>query len=185
MQLLADFLPLLFFFAAYIYDDLYFAVAVLMVVMPIGLALKTYLTKKLDKMYLGSTIFLLVLGSATLLYRNPLFLYWKPTAFYWVISVIFLASHWIGKKTIVERLFSQVADLNGAHWVRLNLMWVAFFIFAGGLNLYVAYTFSEPVWVKFKVFGLLALTLVFVIIQAIWMTAVSNKDDSTAEKPEV
>ena len=28
MQLLADFLPLLFFFGAYLYDDLYFAVGV-------------------------------------------------------------------------------------------------------------------------------------------------------------
>jgi intracellular septation protein len=184
MQLLADFLPLLFFFAAYLYADLYFAVAVLMVVMPIGLILKTYLTKKLDKMYLGSTIFLLVLGSATLLFRNPLFLYWKPTAFYWVISVVFLASQWIGDRTIVERLFSQVADLGREHWVRLNLMWVAFFVFAGGLNLYVAYSFSEAVWVKFKVFGLLALTFVFVIIQAVWMTLVSKKNDAGAENPE-
>jgi intracellular septation protein len=99
MQLLADFLPLLFFFAAYVYDDLYFAVGVLMVVMPIGLALKTYLTGKLDNIYLGSTIFLLVLGGATLIYRNPLFLYWKPTAFYWVVSIVFLASQWIGTKT--------------------------------------------------------------------------------------
>jgi intracellular septation protein len=185
MQLLADFLPLLFFFAAYMYDDLYFAVGVLMVVMPVGLALKTYLTKKLDKIYLGSTIFLLVLGSATLFFRNPLFLYWKPTAFYWAVSIVFLASQWIGKKTIVERLFAQAAELSREQWVRLNLMWVEFFVFAGGLNIYVAYSFSEPVWVKFKVFGLLVLTFVFVIIQAIWMTAVSNKNNAAAEKPEV
>jgi intracellular septation protein len=184
MQLLADFLPLLFFFGAYIYDDLYFAVGVLMVAMPVGLVLKTYLTKKLDKIYLGSTIFLLVLGGATLLFRNPLFLYWKPTAFYWVVSVVFLASQWVGDKTVVERLFAQAATLHREQWARLNLMWVAFFVFAGGLNIYVAYTFSEPVWVKFKVFGLLALTLVFIIIQAVWMTMATNKNDSAAENPE-
>jgi intracellular septation protein len=184
MQLLADFLPLLFFFAAYIYDDLYFAVGVLMIAMPIGLVLKTYLTKKLDKIYLGSTIFLLVLGSATLFFRNPLFLYWKPTAFYWVASIVFLASQWIGEKPIVERLFAQAAVLGREQWIKLNLMWVVFFVFAGALNIYVAYTFSEPVWVKFKVFGLLALTLVFVIIQAVWMTTVSSKNESAAEEPK-
>lgn len=185
MQMLADFLPLLFFFAAYVYDDLYFAVGVLMVAMPIGLALKTYWTGKLDKIYLGSTVFLLVLGSATLFYRNPLFLYWKPTAFYWVISFVFLASQWIGTKTIVERLFGQAAELGREQWVKLNLMWVAFFIFAGCLNIYVAYSFSQPVWVKFKVFGLLGLTFVFVIIQAVWMTMASNKNESRTEKSEV
>jgi len=184
MQLLADFLPLLLFFAAYLYDDLYFAVGVLMVALPIGLVLKTYWTKRLDKIYLGSTIFLLVLGSATLFFRNPLFLYWKPTAFYWVVSIVFLASQWIGEKTIVERLFAQAAELSRGQWIKLNLMWVAFFIFAGGLNIYVAYSYSEPVWVKFKVFGLLALTFLFVIIQAVWMTAASSKNDSAAEKPE-
>ncbi len=184
MQLLADFLPLLFFFGAYLYDDLYFAVGVLMVAMPIGLALKTYWTKKLDKIYLGSTIFLLILGSATLFFRNPLFLYWKPTAFYWVISIVFLASQWIGEKTIIERLFAQAAELSRGQWVKLNLMWVVFFIFAGCLNIYVAFSFSEAVWVKFKVFGLLALTFIFVILQAVWMTAASNKNASAAENPE-
>lgn len=185
MQLLADFLPLLFFFAAYLYEDLYFAVAVLMFAMPIGLALKTYLTKKLDKIYLGSTLFLLVLGSATILFRNPLFLYWKPTAFYWAVSIVFLASQWIGKKTVVERLFAQAAQLNRDQWVKLNLMWVAFFVFAGLLNIYVAYSFSEPVWVKFKVFGLLGLTFVFVIIQAIWMTTASRKNNAEVEESEI
>ncbi len=185
MQLLADFLPLLFFFAAYVYDDLYFAVGVLMVAMPIGLALKTYLTGKLDKLYLGSTIFLLVFGGATLFFRNPLFLYWKPTVFYWVVSIVFLASPWIGRKTIVQRLFEQAAQLGRDQWVKLNQMWVAFFIFAGCLNIYVAYSFSEPMWVRFKVFGLLGLTMVFVIIQAIWMTAASNKNASETENSEV
>ncbi len=184
MQLLADFLPLLFFFAAYMYDDLYFAVAVLMVAMPVGLVLKTYLTKKLDKIYLGSTIFLLIMGSATLFFRNPQFLYWKPTAFYWVVSLVFLGSQWFGEKTVVERLFAQAAALSRPQWIRLNFMWVLFFIVAGGLNIYVAYSFSEPVWVKFKVFGLLALTLVFVIAQAFWMASVSSKSDTAAEETD-
>jgi intracellular septation protein len=63
-------------------------------------------------------------------------------------------------------------------------LWVVFFIIAGGLNIYVAYSFSEPVWVKFKVFGLLALTLIFVIVQAIWMASASNKNTASAEEPE-
>lgn len=184
MQLLADFLPLLFFFAAYVYDDLYFAVGVLMIAMPLGLALKTYLTRKFDKIYFASTIFLLVLGSATLFYRNPLFLYWKPTAFYWVISIVFLGSQWIGKKTIVQRLFEQATELSRERWVRLNLMWVTFFIFAGCLNIYVAYTFSEAIWVRFKVFGLLGLTLIFVVIQAVWMAAAGHTTDSESKESE-
>ena len=183
MQILADFLPLLFFFAAYLYEDLYFAVAVLMFAMPVGLALKIFLTRKLDKMYLGSTIFLWVFGGATLFFRNPLFLYWKPTAFYWVVGVAFVASSLIGTKTLAERMFGQVAELSREQWVKLNLMWAAFFVFAGGLNIYVAYSYSEAIWVNFKVFGLLTLTIIFGIIQAVWITIASNKNDTSTENP--
>jgi intracellular septation protein len=47
------------------------------------------------------------------------------------------------------------------------LAWVAFFAGMGVLNLYVAFTFSEEVWVNFKLFGGMGLMLLFVIGQSI------------------
>ena len=155
-----------------------------MVAMPIGLVIKSVAKKKLDKVYLGSTVFLLVMGGATLVYRNPLFLYWKPTVFYWVMSVVFLASHWVGDKTIAQRLFGKVGDMPRNKWQVLNLAWAVFFVIIGVLNIYVAYNFSEAFWVKFKVFGLTALTLVFAIMQAVWMTKAMRKKDSADEQLE-
>ncbi|MEN9986724.1 MAG: hypothetical protein RI925_2226, partial [Pseudomonadota bacterium] len=52
-------------------------------------------------------------------------------------------------------------------WKRLVLAWVAFFAGMGVLNLYVAFTFSEEVWVNFKLFGGMGLMLLFVIGQSI------------------
>ena len=54
-------------------------------------------------------------------------------------------------------------------WTRLTLAWAGFFAAMGVLNLFVAYTFPLEVWVDFKVFGTLALTLVFVVVQAMWI----------------
>lgn len=54
-------------------------------------------------------------------------------------------------------------------WRQLNLMWVGFFAFSGAANLYVAYSYPEAVWVNFKLFGLLGMTLVFVLLQALWL----------------
>lgn len=184
MQLIADFLPLLLFLGAYLYDDLYLAVMVLMVAMPIGLALKTVATRKLDKVYLGSTIFLLVMGTATVLFRNPLFLYWKPTVFYWVLAIVFVGSQWIGERTIAERMFSKVGDLPAQKWRILNLTWAVFFAAAGFLNIFVAYSYSEAIWVNFKVFGLTAITFVFAIGQAIWMTKSMRDPDGKDEQLE-
>ena len=51
-------------------------------------------------------------------------------------------------------------------------------IFVGTVNLYVAYSFSEEFWVKFKLFGMLGITLVFVIIQSIWLTLTAQKNEA-------
>jgi len=50
-------------------------------------------------------------------------------------------------------------------WHRLNLGWATFFIVVGFVNLYVAFTYDENIWVNFKLFGILGLMLVFVLGQ--------------------
>jgi len=51
-----------------------------------------------------------------------------------------------------------------------NYAWILFFLFMGGINLYVAYFYSTDVWVNFKLFGGAGLLLVFVFLQAIYLT---------------
>jgi len=55
-------------------------------------------------------------------------------------------------------------------WLRLNLAWAVYFILMGGLNIYVAYHFDTDVWVNFKLIGGVGLMLVFVFIQAMYLT---------------
>lgn len=164
MQLLIDYIPIVAFFVAYFRKDIYFATGVLMVAMPLVLLLQWLVTRKVSKIYVASTILVLLLGTATLFFRSPGFLYWKPTVLNWGIAIVFLASQWIGDKTVVERMLGGAATLSRAQWLRLNQIWVIFFIIVGTLNIYVAYNFSEAFWVKFKLFGMLGLTFLFVII---------------------
>jgi intracellular septation protein len=175
MQLLIDYIPIVIFIVAYFYRDIFFATGVLMAVMPIVLLLQWITTRKVNKIYLASTILVLVLGTATLFYRNATFLYWKPTVLNWAIAAVFLGSQWVGDRTIAQRMLGSAATLSAAQWVRLNQIWVAFFLLAGGVNLFVAYNFSEEFWVKFKLFGMLGLTLLFVIVQTIWLTAATKR----------
>jgi intracellular septation protein len=184
MQLLIDYIPIVIFIGAYFFKDIFFATGVLMVVMPIVLGVQWLMTRKINKIYLASTVLVLVLGSATLYYRNATFLYWKPTVLNWAFAVAFLGSQWIGEKTFVQRMLGTAANLNQNQWIRLNLMWVAFFIFVGAVNLYVAYNFSEEFWVKFKLFGMLGLTLVFVVIQSIWLSLAMKDQESPANDSE-
>ena len=184
MQLFIDYLPILFFFGAYFYQDIYFATMVLMIVMPIVMIVQWFISRKLNKIYAASTALVLVLGSATLIFRNPLFLFWKPTVLNWAIAVAFLGSQFVGDKPFVHRMLGSAAQLKADQWRRLNQIWVVFFFVIGGINLYVAYNFSESTWVKFKLFGMLGLTLAFVVIQTIWLTRAMSQNEATEKSPE-
>ena len=184
MQLLVDYIPLVVFILAYFYQDIFFATGILMVAMPVVLVLQWLMTKKINKIYAASTVLVLVLGGATLAFRNPTFLYWKPTVLNWMIAIVFLGSQWIGDKTVVQRMLENAAELSADQWVRLNQIWVVFFSIVGGINLYVAYNFSEAFWVKFKLFGMLGLTLIFVIIQSVWLTLATQKNATVTEDSE-
>ena len=65
-------------------------------------------------------------------------------------------------------------QLSPARWNRLSFAWAVFFVASGVLNLMVAYQFDEATWVNFKLFGLLGLTLVFIILQGIWISRVAE-----------
>jgi intracellular septation protein len=54
----------------------------------------------------------------------------------------------------------------------------------GIANIYVAYNFSEKFWVNFKVFGLLALTFIFMLAQGLWLVSKLGGDDSAADVGE-
>jgi intracellular septation protein len=184
MQLLLDYIPIVAFIFAYFHQDIYFATMVLMAVMPVVLLVQWLLTKKLNRIYAASTVLVLVLGGLTLVYRDPNFLYWKPTVLNWAFALVFLGSQWIGEKPIVERMLGSAVVLTQAQWRRLNQIWVAFFIFFGGVNLYVFKSFGEDFWVKFKLFGFLGITIIFVLVQSVWLTLVTQKNESTQGGPE-
>ena len=189
MQVLFELLPLILFLGAYLYKGIYFAIGTLMVAMPIGFVIKYIRTQKVDKMYMWSTIFLHVFGSAALYFRNADFIYWKPTAFYWAVAIAFLLSLWIGEKPLVRRFLELSGELptdkiSGGDWRRLNLVWVVFCVAMGIANIYVAYNFSEKFWVNFKVFGLLAFTFIFMLAQGVWLMMKLGGGEAAAEPGE-
>ena len=49
-------------------------------------------------------VLVVVFGAATLLLHDKRFIQWKPTVFFWLTSLAFLGSFWIGEQTLTERL---------------------------------------------------------------------------------
>jgi intracellular septation protein len=169
MKFLFDFFPILLFFIAFKVYGIFTATAVLMVATLLQVGYFWIKNRHLENIHIITLVLVLTLGSATLFFQDILFIKWKPTAIYWVFALLFLGSQFIGTKTIMQRMLDNKLELPSIAWRRLNMSWAGFFMAMGFINLYVVYNFSTDVWVNFKLFGTLGLTLIFIVIQAIYM----------------
>ena len=175
MKFLFDFFPLVAFLVAFYYPEdreqgIYLAIQVLIIASAIQIIIYWLITRKFEKMHVITLILTVILGGATLLLKDVRFIKWKPTAINWVFALVFLGSQFIGKKPIIRRMMDHAISVPDEIWTKLNIGWVVFFIFSGIANLYVVYNFSTEFWVNFKVYGLLGLTFIFAIAQAMYMS---------------
>lgn len=179
MKLLFDFFPIVLFFIVFKFYGIYTATAVAMVSSLSQVILYRLKFQHYEKMHLISLLIIVVLGSATLFFHNPWFIKWKPTGIYWVTALVFLASSFMGKKPLIQRMMDSNVSLKTKIWHRLNIAWTIFFILMGALNLYVAYYYDTDTWVNFKLFGGVGFTLLFVLIQAFYLT--KHMDEKSLE----
>jgi intracellular septation protein len=175
MQTLIDFLPLVAFAVAYwLTRDMPTAIAVIMGAISLQVVVTWIVKRAVSTMLLASAALVVVLGGISLILNDPLIFKWKPTVLNWAFAAVFLGSRYIGDRPIAQRILESVAkgefQLTQADWRLLNLMWVIFFLVSGAANIYVAYRYPEAVWVNFKLFGLTGMTLVFALIQGVWLS---------------
>jgi len=182
MKLLFDFLPIVLFFVAYKLADIYVATGVLIVATLGQVAWSWLRHRRVEKMPLVTAVLVAVFGGATLIFHDPVFVKWKPTVVNWLFAAVFIGSCFIGHKTVIERLMGGQLELPAPIWVKLTVAWALFFVTMGLLNLYVAFTFDENTWVNFKLFGILGLTLVFVLAQAAYMSRYLKSDDAPSKE---
>jgi intracellular septation protein len=169
MKLLFDFFPILLFFLGYKFYGIYTATIIAMAASLLQVGFFWFKHRKVEITHTITLILILVLGTATLFSQNTMFIKWKPTAIYWVFSLLFLGSQIIGAKPFIQRLMDNKITLPQNVWQRLNLSWALFFGCMGGVNIYIAYQFSTDIWVNFKLFGTLGSTVVFGILQSLYM----------------
>ncbi|WP_133011720.1 septation protein A [Marinomonas flavescens] len=178
MKILFDFLPILVFFVVYkLSGNIILATAVLIPASILQVGYNWLRYKKVEKMHLVSLALVILLGGATVIFGNSEFIKWKPTIVNGLFALAFLGSQFIGERNIIERMMGDKIELPFKVWRTLNIAWVAFFILSGAVNLYVAFSFSEEIWVDFKLFGLLGMTIVFIILQGIYLSSqIQNKE---------
>src|ERR1700732_2766874 len=173
MSQLLEWSPLVIFFVAFKLYGIYWATASLMVTC-VGLMIVHRIRRgRFKTMHVATACVVLVLGTATLLLHDERFIQWKPTVLLGAAAIAFLGSTVIGQRPLARRLlegvFSAPLDLSRQTWGLINLGWALWFAALAAANIYSAWNFPESVWVNFKVLGITAAMMIFMIPQVIWL----------------
>ncbi|EJF79225.1 Intracellular septation protein [Candidatus Bartonella washoeensis] len=140
------------------------ATAIFMVAIIIALSLSWILARKIPIMPLISGIFVLVFGFLTLWLHNDTFIKMKPTIINCLFALILFGGMFF-KKPLLRYVFDSTLKLDDLGWQKLTYRWALFFVFLALLNEVVWRNFSDNFWTSFKVFGVMPITILFMLTQ--------------------
>jgi intracellular septation protein len=126
--------------------------------------------KRVEPMLWVSVAVIIVFGGATIWLNDETFIKWKPSILYVLFAGALVGGRLIWRRNFVRTLLGQQIELPEPIWERLLWVWSGFFALLAVANLFVAYNFSTDTWVNFKLFGLMGLTLAFVIGIGLWLS---------------
>ena len=130
----------------------------------LALALHFVLVRRLPVMPLVSGAVVLVFGGLTLALQDETFIKLKPTIVNTLFGAVLLGGLYFRKPLLAIVLDSMFA-LTDEGWRKLTFRWAIFFFVLAILNEVVWRTQTTDLWVKFKVFGIMPLTVAFALAQ--------------------
>jgi intracellular septation protein len=172
--------PLVLFFAAYSKLGIFAATGVLMASVLVTLAVSYAMLRRIPVMPLVTAVIVLIFGSLTLFFHDETLIKVKPTALY----VLFAAALFAGfalKKPLLKILFDGALHVTEEGWRQLTWRWAFFFLALAALNEIVWRTQTTDLWVKFKTFGFLPLTVLFALSQAPLIMRYESKEPDAAD----
>jgi intracellular septation protein len=180
LKTIIELFPVVFFFAAFkLTNDMFKATAVAIVCAVLQVGLMKWQKIQIKPIHWFSAGLVIILGGISIYVHNPMFLKWKFSVLEWCLGAAILIGQFAFNKNMLKLLLGQELTLPDGVWKKLGLMWAAFFIFLGILNIYIAYQYDDAVWVNFKTYGSLGLTMAFMLVQSLWISR--HMQDDTAD----
>lgn len=167
--------PLVLFFFANAKAGIFTATALFMAAVVISLGLSRLILKEWPVMPLVSAVVVLLFGGLTLYWENEIFIKLKPTIVNTLFGIALLIGLAFGKP-LLSIVMGSVFRLTDEGWKKLTFRWALFFFVLAALNEIVWRTQTNDVWVNFKVFGIMPLTIVFALAQAPLISKYEQKD---------
>ena len=179
MKFLLDLFPILLFFGAYKWADIYTATAVLMAATLVQSLVMYKIDGKLATMQKATLVLILVFGSLTLFLHDDRFIKWKPTLLYGCMALALFVSQVFLKKNFLQTILSAQLKLPSPVWTRMNAAWTLYCLFMALINAYVASYYSTEEWVNFKLWGYV-FPLVFILGTGFYIARHLPKNETEA-----
>lgn len=174
MNQLIELAPGIAFFVMYFFPEnlapflnednrIYWATGALMTTVGVQFVLFVLLRKPITRMMWVIFFAAAIFGTLTFVFQDPIFIKWKPTVTSWMLSSIFLVSHFLGRINILKWLLGDRVSLPDQLWRQQTLVFGFGFLLSGLVNIIVAYTFEESVWVSYRFISLFVWPVLFAL----------------------
>jgi intracellular septation protein len=173
--------PLALFFIVYSRVGIFAATGILMASVLVTLTVSYAMLRRIPIMPLITAVIVLIFGSLTLVLHDETLIKIKPTALYILFGAALFVGLWLNKP-LLKILFDGALHVTDEGWRKLTWRWAFFFLALAVLNEIVWRTQTTDMWVKFKTFGFLPLTLLFALAQAPLMMKYESKDEASSDE---
>jgi intracellular septation protein len=180
VKLVLELGPLALFFAVYSKLGIFAATGVLMAGVVVTLGVSYAMLRRIPIMPLVTAAIVLIFGSLTLVFHDETLIKIKPTVLYLLFGTALFVGLAI-RKPLLKVLFDGALHVTEEGWRILTWRWAFFFLALAVLNEIVWRTQTTDLWVKFKTFGFMPLTLLFALAQAPLIMRTEAKEEETAD----
>ena len=161
--------PLVAFFIANSRWGIITGTGVFMVATIISLSLSLGLFRRIPILPLATAVFVLFFGGLTVILNDDFFIKIKPTVVNTLFGVLLLGGVALNR-LLMKPLLGTMLELTDEGWRKLSIRWALFFFVLAILNEIVWRNVSTDMWVNFKVFGIMPLTILFSFSQVPLLT---------------
>jgi intracellular septation protein len=143
---------------------IFIATALFMAATIISLVVSYAIARTVPIMPLVSGAVVMVFGLLTLYLHDDTFIKMKPTIINTLFGSILLTGLYFGK-SFLKIVFDAAFQIDEAGWKKMTFRWGLFFLFLAIINEIVWRNTTTDVWVTFKVWAVMPITLMFTLSQ--------------------
>ncbi|KAB7647851.1 septation protein IspZ [Polymorphobacter fuscus] len=170
LNLAVNYGPLLLFFVANKFGDLFIATGVFMAAMVVAVGVSWWKIRHVPPMLLLTFAIVLVFGGLTLWLQDETFIKLKPTLIYGIFAALLFFGLATGRPTLKLVMDGALPGIDAAGWTKLTRNWALFFVAMMVANEVARRMLTTDQWVSFKVWGVTLAFFVFALAQAPLMT---------------